>query len=109
MVDIHDIELYDRIKIVDEFDHHCKEYGLNPSMRKYLGEVVTVIERRLFDDDNLHTYLERPNRHFVRIDEDGGMFQWNRWMIDHIVRDEMKDAEIQNEDFSAVLKWGTIE
>ena len=106
MVDVHDIELYDRIKIVDEFDQHCKEYGLNPSMRKYLGEVVTVIERRLFDNDGIRN---TPDRHFVKIDEDGGIFQWNRWMIDRIVKDEMEDAEIQNEDFSAVLKWGTIE
>lgn len=81
MVDISELDLGMRVKIVDSWVHGCYQ---NPggSMDEYLGAVMTIAE---FDSDTYGSY--------VRMEEDGGIWCWYKPAIDYIIEDEIDEDD----------------
>ena len=97
MVDISELRVGDKVKIVDQWNNHCFQnpYG---QMDSYLGSVVTV--KDIFHVKNPYFVIEEDNRH-----EFPGCFQDERWAflpatIDYIVQDD--DDDFATDDFGSI-------
>lgn len=86
MVEISDLQVGMRVKVVDEWplDHYC--YAVD-DMNRFLGHIVTIREKEPFDV-------------YAMIEEDDCHWAWNKWCFDYIVGDE---TEVVPPDMSGIF------
>ena len=97
MVDIEELCVGDRVKIVDEWNEGCKAIGIVDDMDKFRGKVVMVKDVRIFGND--------PDCYSITLEEDYEEWNYNRWMIEcRITTDELDSMEeISTDVFSNIL------
>ena len=81
MVEIEDLEVGMKVKIVDQWNAHTCQ---NPDgrMDRWLGQIVTVAEVQLGSNGDGYIFIEEDKL------EDYGHWYWNKHCIDYIVQCE---------------------
>ena len=96
MVNIDELCVGDRVKIVDEWCYGCDLVGIVDEMEEFRGKIVTIHQ--------IFTAKREEDHKVITIEEDPDKWCFNRWMIDYRIDDSMDVVDSISEDaLSSVL------
>lgn len=98
MIDVEELKVGDKIRIVDEWTQICHDkMGVNEYMNKFLGQTVTV--------RYINPTAEDKDMRYVVIEEDGGCWRYTRNMIEDL-ESNIVSSDIADDVFAAILIGG---